>query len=622
MKTFTRILAATGLCAGVAIVGALSSPADTAAFTTIGGSLGLNQRDFRVWNNFTDVTANNNTVPQSMFPGQTGAVLAIWKGHTEWASEPYAGTGAGDGSSTNPVLGSGGANFDTTFQGTATTDGGINGNVHHEIPGSSGGVLAYTETPISDGWRINYYATWTWQDGPGTVTTGIDLQGVACHEIGHTLGLGHSTVPGATMFASISGTGNPQRSIEADDIAGIQSIYGVKSATKTHISGISGSMQIGTTLTVTGSNFSATGNEVWFTKANGDGVPVKVTGVASTGGGTSLTCTIPTGIMDGNVNVKNSGTTGSALSNTWPIDIGGASGDPPFVSSISPTTGPAGGFTNVVISGSGLTGATSVTFSGTPVISFNVISPTEIDAVSPPGTLFSAADITVTDPDGSSTLPGAFIYVFNPTPSITAVSPPNGDIAGGTLVTITGPSVVGVTDVQFDGISGTGLEIDSATQLTVTTPPHAAGLVDVTAIGSGSSTITGGFTYENPGSFVDLGPGKSGFSGAPVLTGSGDLAAGSGSGFTLTLAQAFPSQSATLFVSLSSIPTPFKGGTFYPLPILTELVFVTDGFGGIVLPATIPAGTPSVSFVLQYWITDPFASKGVSATNGLQCNMP
>jgi Matrixin/IPT/TIG domain len=623
MKTLSKILAGAGLCVGVAAIAALSSPADTAAFTTIGGSLGLTQRDFRVFNNFSDVTANNNTVPQSMFPGQTGAVLAIWKAETEWSSEPYAGTGAGDGASSNPVLGSGGANFDTTFQGLASSVEGKNANFHYELAGSSGGVLAFTETPISDGWRINYYSTWTWQDGPGTVSSGIDIQGVATHEFGHALGLGHSNVPGCTMQPSISGTGVSQRSIEADDIAGVQSIYGVKSATKTHIGSISGSMQIGTTLTINGSNFSATSNEVWFTKATApDGNPVKVTGVNSSAGGTVIQVTIPSGIQDGQVLVKNSGTGNSALSDAWPIDVGGASGDPPFLSSISPTTGPAGGFTSVGLSGTGFSGTTSVTFGGNEAVSFTVNSGTSITAITPPGTLFDAVDVTVTDAEGTSTLPGAYIYTFNPTPSIDTVAPNSGSTAGGTLVTITGSSVVGVTDVKFDGVSGTGLEIDSATQLTVTTPPHAAGAVNVEADGAGTDTIAGGFTYVDTGSFVDLGPGKTGTLGDPTLTGVGDLSPGSGTGFTLTLDQAFPFEPATMFVSLSSNPSPFKGGIFYPLPILTSLAFSTDSFGQVVLPTAIPVGTPPIAVVLQFWITDPFASKGVSATNGLQCNVP
>jgi hypothetical protein len=624
MKTFTRILAGVGLCAGVAAVGSLSMPANTAAFSTIGGSLSLSQRDFRVWNNFSDVTANNNTVPHASFPGHTGAVMAIWKATVEWASEAFAGTGAGDGAGSNPVLGSGGANFDTTFQGLHTSSGGGNGNVHsEEIDNNPGGTLAYTQTPISDGWTIRYLSAWTWQDGPGTVSSGVDLQGVACHEYGHALGLGHSNVGNATMFPSISGTGVGQRSIEADDIAGVQSIYGVKSGTKCHIGAIAGTKQIGDTLTITGTNFSTTGNEVWFTKATApDGNPIKVTGVASSGGGTVINVTIPGGVADGEVLVKNSGNTGSALSNAWPLDVGAGAGDPPFLASINPTTGPAGGYTSVTLTGTGFSGTSLVKFGANDAISFIVNSATSITAIAPPGTLFDNVDVFVMDPEGSSTLPTAYIYTFNPAPNIDTVTPNTGTTLGGTRVTITGPSVVGVSDVQFDGVSGTDLEINAATELTITTPAGSAGGANVVAIGAGSDTIVNGYTYINTGSFQDLGPGKSGTLGFPTLTGLGDLTPGSTEGFTLTVDNAFPFQNATMFVSLTSVPTPFKGGTFYPLPILTSLLFATDSFGQVVLPTAIPVGTPSISIVLQFWIQDPFATKGTSATNGLKANIP
>ena len=57
-------------------------------------------------------------------------------------------------------------------------------------------------------------------------TRNVDLLTVAAHEIGHTLGLAHSGDPGALMFASYSG---PRRFLSEDDIAGVQSLYGVGS---------------------------------------------------------------------------------------------------------------------------------------------------------------------------------------------------------------------------------------------------------------------------------------------------------------------------------------------------------------------------------------------------------
>jgi hypothetical protein len=52
---------------------------------------------------------------------------------------------------------------------------------------------------------------------------GVDLITVAAHELGHSLGLDHSSVRGALMFPTYSG---PQRFLDDDDVQGIQFLYG------------------------------------------------------------------------------------------------------------------------------------------------------------------------------------------------------------------------------------------------------------------------------------------------------------------------------------------------------------------------------------------------------------
>ena len=51
----------------------------------------------------------------------------------------------------------------------------------------------------------------------------LDLRSILTHELGHALGLGHSSDPRATMFAT--GSGLRWRSLEKDDVDGVCSLY-------------------------------------------------------------------------------------------------------------------------------------------------------------------------------------------------------------------------------------------------------------------------------------------------------------------------------------------------------------------------------------------------------------
>jgi len=81
-------------------------------------------------------------------------------------------------------------------------------------------------------------------------------------------------------------------------------------------------------------------------------------------------------------------------------------------------------------------------------------------------------------------------------PNIETVEPAEGDIAGGTVVTIKGQNLIRVTGVTFGGVAGTAFDVVDDDEITVTTGAHAAGAVNVVATNpSGTDTLTGGFTY-------------------------------------------------------------------------------------------------------------------------------
>lgn len=79
-------------------------------------------------------------------------------------------------------------------------------------PPINGGTLAGDIVfNTSQAWKIN---------------SDFDLQTVAIHEIGHSLGLDHSAITSAVMYASYNGM---KQSLTADDITGLQSVYGTRS---------------------------------------------------------------------------------------------------------------------------------------------------------------------------------------------------------------------------------------------------------------------------------------------------------------------------------------------------------------------------------------------------------
>lgn len=303
--------------AALGLAAVLLVPTQSDAAAGIGTLLTTSQRHFKIFDNFTDAQANNNTTPDTNFPGYTGVEMAIWKGGVEWGSRLH-GTGNGDPQQPGG-LGSGGANFDFYYMGKATAVGVIGDNIASEISGSNGGVLAFTEfilPPNFNGWRMRFYQGWTWADGPTTGIPGneIDIQGVACHELGHALGLDHTNSPGATMQPAITGTGTSQRSIESDDILGVQTIYGVASATKPIIASLAPALG---QVTITGSNFSATNNQVWFTQAaTSMATSVIVSGVPSSGG--VMTVAVPATAGPGDILVKTTASGGASLSNAFP----------------------------------------------------------------------------------------------------------------------------------------------------------------------------------------------------------------------------------------------------------------------------------------------------------------
>jgi LPXTG-motif cell wall-anchored protein len=76
------------------------------------------------------------------------------------------------------------------------------------------------------------------------------------------------------------------------------------------------------------------------------------------------------------------------------------------------------------------------------------------------------------------------------------LEPRRGSTSGGTRVAITGSGFTGATGVTFDGVAGTDFTVDATGEtITVVTPAHAAGTVDVAIVFPGGTVFAGTFTY-------------------------------------------------------------------------------------------------------------------------------
>jgi hypothetical protein len=92
---------------------------------------------------------------------------------------------------------------------------------------------------------------------------------------------------------------------------------------------------------------------------------------------------------------------------------------------------------------------------------------------------------------------------YSPGLVITSLTPNSGPIAGGTTVTIIGSNIAPGAQVTFGGVAATVTAVTSSS-LTIVTPAHATGAVDVTVTNpdATTSTLSSGFTYTAAANFT------------------------------------------------------------------------------------------------------------------------
>jgi hypothetical protein len=454
----------------------------------------------------------------------------------------------------------------TTPNGTASRSGGY---FYVAAPSSAPTITSVSPSTISvDGGSVNLNgANFT---GVTSVTFN-GVPGTSISEYGGGLSVvapAGSVGPITIAVTTSAGTGTNANSATyiADRIAVISSV-----------SPAAGPNNVGTTVTLTGTNFTgATSVRFGGRAATSFSVisPTEisaVTPVSSDIGNQSVFITTPGGTSTPTIN--------SRFAWTSPL-IPAAT-----ISAVSPNNGAIAGGTSVTITGTNFSGAAAVRFGSVAATSFTVVSPTQITAVTPAGSA-GAVDIAVTTLGGLVTSNNAFTYGSGvvAAPTITSVAPISGTTAGGTNVVITGTNFTGATAVSFGSTAATSFTVDSATQITAVSPAGSAGAVNLSVTTSGgTATSNGAFTYATPQQ-----PAPTIMSVAPT---SGTTAGGTnvvitGTNFTGATAVSFGSTAATSFTVDSA----------------TQITAVSPAgsAGAVNLSVTTPGGTATSNGAFTY----------------------
>jgi hypothetical protein len=166
----------------------------------------------------------------------------------------------------------------------------------------------------------------------------------------------------------------------------------------------------------------------------------------------------------------------------------------PAVSQLVPVEAPFLGGTEVVIGGSGFSGADAVLFGVTPA-AFQFWSDGVITATAPPGV--GVVQVAVRTKIGISAPGPAGQFTYAAIPAVASLTPSSGPTAGGTSVVIAGQGFTGATTVAFGGVVAPAFTVDSDIQITAISPP-GSGVVDVTVTTSGGVspvTVADQFIY-------------------------------------------------------------------------------------------------------------------------------
>ena len=450
---------------------------------------------------------------------------------------------------------------------TTVPAGAASGSVVVTTPGGLSNGVVFTVIPPAP--TLSSLSPASGPVGTSVTITGTNLTGtttVSFNGTAATFAVSSATQITATVPAGAT-TGNVTVTTPGGPSNGLPFTVTAPAPSLSSLSPASGT--VGTSVVITGTSFTGT-------------TAVSFNGTAATftvNSATQITATVPTGAGTGNGTV----TTPGGTSNGLPFTVLPPA---PTLANLSPSSGPIG--TSVTITGTNLTGTTSVSFNGSSA-SFVVNSATQITATVPAGA--STGLVTVNTPGGLSN--GITFSVTAPAPTLTNLSPSSGPV--GTSVTITGTGLMGATAVSFNGTAATFAVVNTGT-LTATVPAGAtSGSVTVTTPGGPSNGLP--FTVTIPATTITALSPTSGPVGSGVIITGTNLTGATGLTFNgvsasfvvnsaTQITTNVPTGATTGSVVVSTPGGPSNGLLFTVVPAAPTLTSIS--------PNTSPVGTTVV----------------------------
>lgn len=298
------------------------------------------------------------------------------------------------------------------------------------------------------------------------------------------------------------------------------------------------------------------------------------------------------------------------------------------ITSFSPMFGSSNDLTFIDIFGSGFSGGPlTVKFGNAQDASAGATSDTHIQARVPSTAPLGQCLISVSKSGGQTALSQDYFTVIGPGPYVTNFTPISG--SANTTVTIGGAHFAGVTNVSFNGKSGTGLAVTLDYSLTVHAPAGVTSGPIIVKAANGTFTTTSNFFAQ------------------AIITGFSPFTGRSGTNVTLlgtnflgTTAVRFGSTLATDFTILSNnairatVPTGAQSGTFTLMVpgssaqttsnfVVQPTIFgFTPGFGPVGTSVTITGANFNVSGLSVKFGGAPVSSLGTPSFNALTVTVP